>query len=349
MGKLIQITFNFFNSQIIKDVYTANNFHLQLGQAAKLNGLTVQYCMPVVSDIIASLFNPVASYIRLSDDYSTNPQQWKIGRVSIMAWSLGLIAFKDTFWTISNQPNNPYNFTESNPQLNVIVASLSGAGVAIGDGIGMTNRSLVMQTCTEEGILLRTDKPATAIDETFLSSKHSNRPSGEVWSTYSTLFEPAFKTYYVLAANLTNSYTLYPHSLGILIEPYFVYEYGAENQSFASFDQTHPLIIPACPAKDDFAPFHYFIVVPQVKQSDWIVLGETNKFVAISNQRFERINFLDSSSIKLVIKGSLNEKVTISLYNIKKNNFFQVICLFQNSNKKKMILSCNSFFECSCQ
>src|SRR4051794_9211130 len=102
--------------------------------------------MPVVSDIVESLENPMAESIRLSDDYATNPLQWKIGRLGIISWSLGLAPSKDTFWSISEQPGNLYNFTEPNPELNALVASLSTGPVGTGDKIGFTNKTLVMMT-----------------------------------------------------------------------------------------------------------------------------------------------------------------------------------------------------------
>lgn len=67
-----------------------------------------------MSDIIESVENPVAQYlfesvclniiryIRLSDDYSTNPQQWKIGRVAIVAYALGLAPFKVLIYPIGS-------------------------------------------------------------------------------------------------------------------------------------------------------------------------------------------------------------------------------------------------------
>lgn len=41
---------------------------------------------------------------------------------------------KDTFWSIESHPDSPYGqFREFNPELNVLVASISTAGVAPGD------------------------------------------------------------------------------------------------------------------------------------------------------------------------------------------------------------------------
>jgi hypothetical protein len=102
--------------------------------------------------------------IRISGDYSTSTRQWQIGQASIVSWALGLAPFKDTFWSTPNQPNSTYkDFTEWNPELNSLVASMSTAGVAFGDKIDNSNRDIIMRACMADGTLLRTAKPATTI------------------------------------------------------------------------------------------------------------------------------------------------------------------------------------------
>lgn len=128
---------------------------------------------------------------------------------------------QDTFWTVTHQPasTSPYgNFSEPNPALNAAVASLSLAQVAIGDAIGATNRTLVLRTCRQDGLVLRTARPATAIDATFWTA--SAAPTGDVWSTYSSisaataqlgqplLYPNRLEVHYVLAANLSKAWSL---------------------------------------------------------------------------------------------------------------------------------------------
>lgn len=48
--------------------------------------------------MLESIENQAARFIRLSDDYSTNPAQWRIGRPGMVAWALGLTAFKVQPW-----------------------------------------------------------------------------------------------------------------------------------------------------------------------------------------------------------------------------------------------------------
>lgn len=45
---------------------------------------------------------------RVSTDYHLRNDQWKIGVTSIFAHALGVVPFKDNFWTTTDQPGNPY-------------------------------------------------------------------------------------------------------------------------------------------------------------------------------------------------------------------------------------------------
>ena len=74
--------------------------------------------------------------------------------------------FTDGVWTTAVQPGNPYGdaVNASYPELAVLVAALSAGPVAIGDGLGLTNASLVAATCMADGRLLRPSAGATFLD-----------------------------------------------------------------------------------------------------------------------------------------------------------------------------------------
>ncbi len=121
------------------DVHIAREYHLHLAEGAKQAGIKLIYCMPLNPDILETLENTQVHYIRISDDYSTNINQWNIGRASMVTWALGVIPFKDTFWTMSIQPQSTYgNFTEPNIELNALVALMS---------LGTNDSSLPIKEC----------------------------------------------------------------------------------------------------------------------------------------------------------------------------------------------------------
>ena len=99
--------------------------------------------------------------------------QWAIGPDSAFHWSaLGLLPYKDTFFSNTSEMTESkesrfVDFTESNPLTHALMATLSMAQVTFSDGIGMTNKTLVMMICRDDGVILKADRPATAIDAQF--------------------------------------------------------------------------------------------------------------------------------------------------------------------------------------
>jgi len=47
--------------------------------------------------------------VRASIDYHLDPHQYQIGLSSLFVYALGLVPFKDNFWTTRVQPGNRYS------------------------------------------------------------------------------------------------------------------------------------------------------------------------------------------------------------------------------------------------
>ena len=56
---------------------------------------------------------------------------------------------------------------ERNAATHALMSLLSMASVTFGDAVGESNKTLLMQLCREDGMLLKADRPATAIDAQF--------------------------------------------------------------------------------------------------------------------------------------------------------------------------------------
>jgi hypothetical protein len=141
----------------------------------------------------------------------------------------------------------------------------------------------------DDGTLLRTAKPATATDSTFL---RNGGPLGELWTTYSLIditefqvdFQIAF--HFILSSNLSKSYIFKSSELEIQNNrKYCAYQFGEMEKTLGVLDETHPLQIPASPATGFYSPFYYYVVVPQLSNG-WVLLGE-HKYVSVSRQRFK--------------------------------------------------------------
>ena len=116
-------------------------------------------------------------------------------------WSLGLLPFKDDFWSESVEPGNTWKSTEADPELQTLVSSLMAGQVApsppppylrylptlkfqrtttdglipdrpVGpaDAINETNVTRVLQTCRKDGVLLKPMAPAMNLDSTYTNA-----------------------------------------------------------------------------------------------------------------------------------------------------------------------------------
>ena len=81
-----------------------------MANAAAQHDVSVQYCMALSRHLFQSLKYRAVTQIRASNDGMPNDvfKQWQIGESALLAWSLGVIPFKDNFWTTEVQCVNPY-------------------------------------------------------------------------------------------------------------------------------------------------------------------------------------------------------------------------------------------------
>jgi len=304
---------------LYQNLTLADTWLLEMGLAAERAGLTVQYCMPWARHLLASSQIPTVTQIRASGDYQPGRDQWRIGDSSIVIFSLGLAPFKDNFWSTTVQPGNKYGKTEPYPELHAVVSALSAGPIAPGDKIGYSNSKLIMKTCTADGLLLKPDKPATSIDETFFRLAFNNSgPFGQVWSTYTNI--DGYEFNYVFAAELTSIYQLFPESIErnrVVPNPKqrkilgnYAYQYNATNTTY-QFDNNNPIAFKKCGRHD----FQLWYIAPQLFNG-WILLGETTKFIPISKQRIISISATsEPNQITVKIRGVPKEQVTLQFSN----------------------------------
>jgi len=314
---------------------------MEMGKAASDQGLTIQYCMPLWNDYLQSVEIQSVTQIRASDDYNPGRKQWDIGVTSMLAWSLGLIPFKDDFWTTAQQPGNPYNASEPNPELQTLVAALSYGPVGFSDAINYVNKTLIMKTCTTSGLLLKADQPATSIDRTF-----SNRaPNGYVWSTYSNISEIFWQ--YVVGIEMKNTFDLFPLDLPIAANIPRFFEWHNPN-ILSAFSDKSPIHIPVHQAalKAGTWPFNYYVIVPQLSNGFYI-LGEIQKFVTMSAQRFVAVQ-ISSASVNIQIRGTSGEDVAIRVGHKSVKTLVDAICTIQQTSSSFTCTYSSSNLECKC-
>eukprot|EP01114_Cavostelium_apophysatum_P013570 TRINITY_DN3316_c0_g1_i2.p1 TRINITY_DN3316_c0_g1~~TRINITY_DN3316_c0_g1_i2.p1 ORF type:complete len:780 (-),score=163.41 TRINITY_DN3316_c0_g1_i2:73-2412(-) len=326
-------------------VHTARKWLNQMGKAALKKGITIQYCMPLWPDYLQSVEIQSVTQIRASNDYNPNRRQWPIGKSSILAWSLGLLPFKDDFWSVSDQPGNPYDQSEPNPELQALVSILSAGLVGPSDKVGYSNFTLVMQTCRSDGVLLKPDRPSFAIQATFLS----DCPTGELYHTYSNV--SGIDTHYVMSAEMTSPWKLQPKDIGI--DPsssphsYVYYDYHDPNLSLEAFDSDQPIMIPSYDNVTMW-PMDYYVIVP-VLSNGFILLGETEKFVTMSSMRVSKIQTTSSDNVQFQLQGQPGESVQFRVsHSNMMDNSLSVLCHISPSGTSDVSCTSNTSFTCNC-
>eukprot|EP00936_MAST-01D_sp_MAST-1D-sp1_P001500 g1500.t1 len=171
------------------NVSVLNSWLGGMAQAATDNGVGVLYCCAPPSVHMFGATVQAAYAVRASPDYVWQangrvlklPQvQWALGPDNAFHYlANGLLPYKDTFFSNTTMAQTRpagtdksqwppfYEYYESDPSTHALMALLSMGPVTFSDAVGATNRTLVMQTCRQDGVLLKPDRPATALDAQF--------------------------------------------------------------------------------------------------------------------------------------------------------------------------------------
>ena len=301
-----------------------------MAEAAEAENITLQYCMALPRHILQSASHPRVTHARASHDYgqsrSDDTEQWSsIGLTSILYWALGLVPFKDDFWSETTQPGNHWGTVaarEADPELQAVVSALTAGPVGPAGEIGYINRTRVMQTCMADGTLLKPLAPAMQLDSSFEDVLETFIGVDSVWGT---TMAPAAASedgplhasiaavhYLLLFVNVSSpeGYTVTVDELAAIGEvpgdgsrdlgggaSFVAREYYSGE--LRVINALHPLHVdrmdnaqrPSSCRSGGFDlrlycnSFELWSVAP-VATAGWVILGETDKFVGLSAQRF---------------------------------------------------------------
>lgn len=325
--------------QMLESVHLGREWLLTMGAGAKTNNVNIQYCMPYIRHLLQSLEVEQVTQARASDDYVIPPyvgvDNWRIGGQSMLIDALGLAPSKDGFWSSAVQPNNPYGEDRYEPysRLQSAVTTLSAGPVAIADGIGYSDRDLIMMSCMADGRLLQPSLPATLIDAAFVerSMHKGSGPDGEVWFAPSRISQHTFGSLFV--ADLQKDWNIRPVNLQYDLrrnEPkqmYFVHESNFTEPP-AVWSNNKPLMLSACPSYSDFSVW----TVSPVLSNGWSIAGERNKWVKMSPHRFIDIA-IELDGIEVSIVGVVQESITVDFIT-PEAKVISVSCVFQTDKMK---------------
>lgn len=226
-------------------------------------------------------------------------------------------ASRDNVWTNSTVTVPGLN-PETDPEGQTAMAVLAGGPYGPADIAGSMNRSLIMRSCREDGVLLRADKPATAIDASWTSSFADLKPR-HVWGTYSQIGSARWS--YILALNLDEPLNSVPmvtldDTPAGSANGWVAYEgwHGIVHGAFTNVDsRAGYLNIPRCPQKDTMTLGHSLWVVAPVLPFGWVYLGEDNKLVVASRRRLKAWNATSATQLSLSLLAAPNEHLQLAV------------------------------------
>eukprot|EP01064_Diplonema_japonicum_P017310 TRINITY_DN2537_c5_g1_i1.p1 TRINITY_DN2537_c5_g1~~TRINITY_DN2537_c5_g1_i1.p1 ORF type:complete len:749 (+),score=180.35 TRINITY_DN2537_c5_g1_i1:68-2314(+) len=296
------------------------NWLMQMGRAAMESGMTIQYSMPYARHVLQSVEIPVVTHVRASDDYTpggdTAPGNWDIGGSSILAHAVGLAPFKSNFWTSTQEPGGSCGNT-TNPDVwrAAAVATLSNGPVTPADGMPFMNKSMIMRSCRNDGMLLRPSRPMTYLDSYIYKKGGGTGPKGHVWSTYTTI---GADRYDIVFAMVETQYGMKLSELTLDRETGVVEKTVCYTRNTKSF--TGLVVVEIQPAngvvalkppnsRDDFDLLYF----APIQSNGWALLGELSKWVPVSTQRVVAVT-VRGDVLAVAVQGAPHEEVALTFY-----------------------------------
>lgn len=191
---------------------------------------------------------------------------------------------------------------EPMPETQTLLALLSGGPYGVADKVGSINRSLVMRTCRDDGLLLRASKPITMLDAAWRASFAAAPATGlgatvpppsprpvvrNVWSTFSQVGR--WRWSLVLGLDLPEAFPLSLADLDLVGEHVAAEYWHGLPRAQLTLLSPHgaPLVVPACPSpprRSRILGSSYTVLAP-VLPNGWALLGEPGKLVTVSARR----------------------------------------------------------------
>ena len=374
------------NAHLRQRVGAGREWLSAMAVAAERRNVTVQYCMALPRHVLQSASFARVTQARASHDYgqsrSDDTEQWSaIGLTSLLFWSIGLLPFKDTFWSSMFESGNHWGADEADPELQTLVSALTAGPIGPGDGIGLVDRARLMQTCRIDGVLLKPLHPAFSLGSAFAAALDAASSGVQMntigmpnaWATLMapnnsapthgrspTKAMPPPLSHLLFFANTslagfrvtvdelheieaeaeaagrevdTDSEGWEADTEAATREPFLVQSslparywarefYSGEHRVV---EKSAPLQVshkpkPISCANGGYLPTEYCMPfelwsLSPLGSSRWVLLGEMDKYVPISHQRFTDL-LADAASISVVVLGAPREVVSLGVVDV---------------------------------
>jgi hypothetical protein len=245
-----------------RNLEAGEQFMDAMAAAARRENITLQYSMALPRHFLQGASYANLTTIRTSGD-RLREKHWRSflfnGR---LATALGIWPWADVFMSGETQ--------------HLLLATLSGGMVGVGDSIGKLDRDSLLRAIRPDGIIVKPDTPLTPLDASYIA--HAKNRTAPLVATARTDHDGWVTTY--IHAFGRRRVSVSPAVLGY-DGPVYVYDYfrrrGIYLKPGASFTIATAARIPS-----------FWIVVP-VAKSGIGFLGDAGKFVANGKRRVARI------------------------------------------------------------
>jgi hypothetical protein len=258
-----------------------------MARATSRNGLSMQYCLPQPRHYLQSTRYDNLYTMRVSND-RFGPSRWtQFLYGARLAGALGVWPWADVFMSAERD--------------NLLLATLSGGMVGVGDPLGAVDRADLVQAVRTDGVIVKPDAPIVPIDAVYLDDARGMARPMVAW-TYSD--HGGMRAAYVFAYSrgTATAATFVPASLGLSGRVY-VYNYFTGRGALLTAGQTF------------YETVHdgsYDVVVP-VGRSGIAFLGDAGKFVSLGKQRIPRLR--DDGAVHATVAFAAGERaVTLHGY-----------------------------------
>src|SRR5581483_8596508 len=261
-------------AQTAFDLTDPNAFLNEMASSAGANGLTLQYCMPDPRDYLQSTLYYNVLTIRVSDDRFDRAHWDEFLYDSRLASALGLWPWSDVFMS-----------TETD---NLLLSTLSGGMVGVGDQLGGESTTNLRQTIRPDGVIVKPDTSIVPLDETYVADAQGQRPPmiAAASSLHGGLVDAYVFAYSRNHASQLATFT--PASLGIAGHAY-VYNYFTGKGTVVNAGQSFSASV---------GNGSYYIVAP-IGPSGIAFLGDAGKFVSLGSKRISYLT--DDGTVRATV------------------------------------------------
>ncbi|HEY1354666.1 MAG TPA: hypothetical protein VGF67_34070 [Ktedonobacteraceae bacterium] len=257
-------------------------FLSDMAGAAKTADLTLQYCMPTPGDYLQSALYSNVLTIRVSADRFARARWDDFLYDSRLASALGLWPWSDVFMSSERE--------------NLLLSTLAGGMVGIGDPVGTENRTNLLQAVRPDGVIVKPDTSIVPLDQIYVAGARGQNPAmvAAATSLHSDLVD-AYVFAYSHQEHATQQAIITPASLGIAGAAY-VYNYFRGTGIVVPAGQSFSATVGAG---------SYYIVAP-LGPSGIAFLGDAGKFVSLGAKRISSLS--DHGTVQATVSFARAER-----------------------------------------